>query len=77
MSSKPWEVHVGLQDGPWTYNDITHKWVLPIGPRVGKVVKFGGQAVNIFGAHSYIRKDTVGSAGWTAKISFSLLCQNR
>lgn len=66
--------YVGIQDVPWTYNDITNKWTLPIGPRVGKVVNFGSQAVNIFGGAYYNPvDDNVGAAEWTAKISVSFL----
>ena len=65
--------YVGLQDVPWTYNDNTDKWFLPIGPRVGKVVHFGKQAVNIFGGAYYNPVDTTGTAEWTFKLSISLL----
>lgn len=66
--------YVGLQDVPWTYNDTTDKWTLPIGPRVGKVVHFGKQATNIFGAAYYNPvDDNPGVPEWTLKVSFSLL----
>ena len=29
--------YLGLQDIPWTYNDETGDWFLPIGPRLGKL----------------------------------------
>lgn len=66
--------YAGIQDVPWTYNDTTDKWTLPIGARLGKVVHFGKQAVNIFGAAYYNPvDDNPGAAEWTAKLSVSFL----
>lgn len=65
--------YVGLQDVPWSYNDETDEWNLPIGPRVGKVTKIGNQSVNIFGGVYYNNEETTGTAEWTYKLSLSLL----
>jgi hypothetical protein len=65
--------YVGLQDIPWTYNDRTDEWFLPIGPRVGKVTQIGDQKLNIFGGAYYNPEDTTGTAEWTFKFSVSLL----
>lgn len=65
--------YVGLQDIPWTYNDVTDEWFMPIGPRVGKVTKIGDQSVNIFGGTYYSPVSTTGTAEWTFKLSLSLL----
>ncbi|MEH6468202.1 MAG: hypothetical protein V7725_01155 [Porticoccus sp.] len=65
--------YLGLQDVPWTFDDNTNKWNIPIGPRAGKVVHFGSQAVNIFGGAYYNAEDTDGTGKWTYKLSFSFL----
>jgi hypothetical protein len=65
--------YVGLQDVPWTYNDETNEWNLPKGSRVGKVVHFGQQAVNVFGGAYYNQEETAGTGKWIFKVSFSLL----
>lgn len=65
--------YVGLQDIPWTYNDETGDWFLPIGPRLGKTTKIGDQPVNIFMGAYYNPEDTAGTAEWTFKLSLSLL----
>jgi len=41
--------YVSAPDVPQTYDFRTNKWQLQLGPRVGKVTKFGKQAVNLFG----------------------------
>ena len=65
--------YLGLQDIPWTYNDDTGDWFLPIGPRLGKTTKIGNQPVNMFGGAYYNPEDTAGTAEWTFKLSVSLL----
>jgi len=69
--SRGW--YVGLQDIPWTYDDRTNSWFMPIGPRVGRTTKIGNQAVNIFGGAYYNPVSTAGTARWTFKLSVSLL----
>lgn len=65
--------YLSLQDIPWTYNDETNDWFLPIGPKLGKVTTIGSQAVNIFAGAYYNPVDTTGTAEWTFKLSLSLL----
>lgn len=65
--------YVGLLDIPWTYDDNTDKWNVPIGPRVGRVTKIGQQSMNIFTGAYYNPADTTGTAKWAIKLSFSFL----
>lgn len=65
--------YLGLQDIPWTYDDETNDWFLPIGPRLGKVAKIGNQSVNVFGGAYYNPENTTGTGEWVFKASLSLL----
>jgi Putative MetA-pathway of phenol degradation len=65
--------YAGLLDIPWTYDDNTNKWNVPIGPRVGRVTKIGQQSMNIFVGAYYNPVDTQGTAEWAIKLSFSFL----
>jgi hypothetical protein len=65
--------YVGMQDVPWTYNYKSENWTLPMGPKVGRVFKFGAQPINLFGAVYYDPKTDGANAKWTAKINVTLL----
>ena len=49
--------YVGLPDGPQTYNIRTDHWTTALGGRVGKVMQFGTQPLNLFGQATYNSED--------------------
>ena len=69
--NKGW--YTGIQDVTWNYNHDTENWTLPIGPRLGRVMKVGKQPVNFFGGVYYNPADDGPSAKWTAKFNMTLL----
>ena len=71
--SKGW--YAALPDVPQTYNFRTDLWTLNIGPRVGRVMKFGKQPVNLFGQVTYnpLDNDDQVAAEWSFKINLTLL----
>ena len=71
--SKGW--YAALPDVPQTYDFRTDDWTLAIGPRVGRVMKFGKQPVNLFGQVTYnpLDNDDQVAAEWSFKINLTLL----
>jgi hypothetical protein len=67
--------YVGLPDVPQTYDFMTQNWTLAIGPRVGRVMKFGKQPVNLFGQVTWnpLDNDDQVSSEWTFKLNLTLL----
>jgi len=67
--------YVAAPDVPQTYDFRTNKWQLQLGPRVGKVTKFGKQAVNLFGQVTYnpLDHNDIVAPEWTIKASMTLL----
>jgi hypothetical protein len=67
--------YVSPPDVPQTYDFRTDNWTLAIGPRLGKVMKFGKQPVNLFGQVYYNPKDYDDqvAAKWTFKVNLTLL----
>ena len=65
--------YVGSQDIPWTYDHKEGEWSLPMGPKLGRVMKLGKQPINWFGAVYYDPNSAGANAKWTAKINFTLL----
>ena len=67
--------YASLPDVPQTYNFKTNNWNLQLGPRVGKVTKFGKQAVNLFGQVTYnsLDHDDEVAADWSFKVNMTLL----
>jgi hypothetical protein len=67
--------YVGSPDVPQSYNFMTDNWTLAIGPRVGKVTKFGEQPVNLFGQVTWnpLDNDDQVSSEWTFKINVTFL----
>jgi hypothetical protein len=67
--------YVGLPDDPQTYDFMTDNWTLALGPRVGKVTKFGKQPVNVFIQPLWnpLDNDDQVSAEWTFKINVTFL----
>jgi len=67
--------YVAAPDVPQTYNFRTNNWTLALGPRVGKVTKFGKQPVNLFGQITYnpLDHDDEVAADWTFKVNLTLL----
>ena len=67
--------YAGTPDIPQTYNFRTEHWTTAIGGRLGKVMKFGAQPVNLFGQATYNSEDHDDevSAEWTFKINITFL----
>ena len=67
--------YAALPDVPQTYDFMTDNWTLEIGPRVGKVTKFGKQPVNLFGQVTWnpLDNDDQVSSEWTFKVNLTLL----
>jgi len=71
--SKGW--YAALPDVPQTYDFRTDDWTLAIGPRVGRVMKFGKQPVNLFGQVTYnpLDNDNEVASELTFKVNLTLL----
>jgi hypothetical protein len=67
--------YASVPDVPQTYDFMTDNWTLAIGPRVGKVTKFGKQPVNLFGQVTWnpLDNDDQVSAEWTFKVNVTFL----
>jgi hypothetical protein len=67
--------YVSFPDVPQSYNFRTEDWTLAIGPRVGRVMKFGKQPVNLFGQVVYnpLDNDDQVSSEWTIKFNMTFL----
>jgi hypothetical protein len=67
--------YVGTPDVPQTYNFKTNNWTLNLGPRIGKVMKFGKQPVNVFIQPMYnpLDHDDEVAPEWTIKASLTML----
>jgi hypothetical protein len=67
--------YVASMDVPQKYDFNSNNWTLAIGPKVGRVMKFGEQPVNVFGAVYYnpIDNDNAVSAEWTIKVGVTFL----
>ena len=67
--------YASLPDVPQTYNFKTSNWTLALGPRVGKVTKFGKQPVNLFGQVTYnpLDNDNEVASELTFKVNLTLL----
>ena len=67
--------YLSLPDVVNTYDFRTNNWILALGPRLGKVTKFGKQPVNLFGEFYFnpIENDDVVAPKWTFKASMTLL----
>lgn len=67
--------YAALPDVPQTYDFMTDNWTLAIGPRVGKVTKFGKQPVNLFGQVTWnpLDNDDQVSSEWTFKVNVTFL----
>ena len=71
--SKGW--YAALPDVPQSYDFRTDLWTLAIGPRVGRVMKFGKQPVNLFGQVTYnpIDYNDQVAPEWSFKVNLTLL----
>jgi hypothetical protein len=71
--SRGW--YVSTPDAPQSYNFETDAWSLNIGGRLGKVTKFGGQPVDLWGGvyANPIDKDNTVSGRWTFKLNIAFL----
>jgi hypothetical protein len=69
--SKGW--YASVPDVPQTYNFKTSNWNLQLGARLGKVMKFGKQPVNLFIQPTYNPNDDEVAAKWTIKLNLTLL----
>ena len=65
--------YASIPDVPQTYDFNTNEWTLNLGGRVGRVLKFGKQPVNLFGQATYNPNDDVVAPEWTIKFNLTLL----
>jgi hypothetical protein len=67
--------YAAVPDVPQTYNFKTNHWTLQLGPRLGRVMKFGKQPVNLFGQITYnpLDYDDEITADWSFKINLTML----
>ena len=67
--------YAAVPDVPQTYNFKTNHWTLQLGPRLGRVMKFGKQPVNLFGQVTYnpLDHDDEITADWTFKVNLTML----
>ena len=65
--------YASLPDVPQTYDFNTNEWTLNVGGRLGKVMKFGKQPVNLFGQATYNPNDDIVAPEWTLKVNLTLL----
>jgi len=67
--------YAGTPDNPQTYDFRTENWTTQIGPRVGRVMKFGAQPVNLFASAYYNTEDNDDeiSSEWTYKLNLTFL----
>ncbi len=67
--------YAGLADLPQTYDFRTEEWTLAVGPRVGKVTKFGHQPVNLFAQVTYNSNDDTDEIApeWIYKVNITFL----
>ena len=67
--------YAGLPDVPHTYNFRTEHWTTAWGGKVGRVLKFGEQPVNLFGQATYNSEDHDDeiSPEWTYKVNLTFL----
>jgi hypothetical protein len=67
--------YAGTPDIPQTYDFKTEHWTTAIGGRLGKVLKFGAQPVNLFGQATYNSEDHENeiSPEWSYKFNVTFL----
>ena len=67
--------YAGTPDIPQVYDFKTEHWTTAIGGRLGKVMKFGGQPVNLFGQATYNSEDHENeiSPEWSYKVNMTFL----
>jgi hypothetical protein len=67
--------YAGLPDVPQVYNFKTDHWTTAIGGKLGKVLKFGAQPVNLFGQVTYNSEDHDNeiSPEWSYKSNMTFL----
>ena len=67
--------YAGLSDLPQTYDFRTEEWTYAIGPRIGRVTRFGDQPVNLFGQVTYNSNDDTDEIApeWIYKVNVTFL----
>ena len=67
--------YAGTPDIPQTYDFKANEWTYAIGGRLGKVLKFGAQPVNMFGQITYNSNDDTDEVApeWSYKINMTFL----
>jgi hypothetical protein len=67
--------YLGTADVPQTYDFNANEWTFALGPRVGKVTKFGKQPVNLFAQFSYNPNDDTDEVApeWSYKLNLTFL----
>jgi hypothetical protein len=67
--------YLALPDVPLQYDFMTDNWTLPLGARLGRVMKLGKKPVNLFGQVTYNPQDNDDqvAAEWTIKVNLTFL----
>jgi len=67
--------YMGLADVPQTYDFNANEWTFALGPRLGRVTKFGKQPVNLFGQFYYNPNDDTDEVApeWSYKLNLTFL----
>ena len=67
--------YLGTADVPQTYDFNANEWTFALGPRLGKVTKFGKQPVNLFAQFSYNPNDDTDEVApeWSYKLNLTFL----
>ena len=67
--------YLGTADVPQTYDFNANEWTFALGPRLGKVTKFGKQPVNLFGQVTYNPNDDTDEVApeWSYKLNLTFL----
>jgi hypothetical protein len=67
--------YLSTADMPQTYDFRTEEWTFALGPRLGKVTKFGKMPVNLFGQITYNSNDDTDEIApeWSYKLNVTFL----
>jgi hypothetical protein len=68
--------YVGTLDLPFTYNARNGKFTLPLGVKLGKIIKIAKLPLNVFGEGFYSPLDDGASTQWGVKASIAFLFPN-
>ena len=67
--------YLGTADVPQTYDFNANEWTFALGPKLGKVTRFGKQPVNLFAQFSYNPNDDTDEVApeWSYKLNLTFL----